>query len=174
MIETNSLFFWFCFIGFFRDIPINFHYISIVPSVNTTHYLQEAASLKLLSGSTILLGQHQQLFHLSLPAKWSADMLILTAEFRSYHWKPTPQTLTGLFRIIKALGMESLPLQKWAYFSFPLSNVFNTGPTWASYIFPFPFSSFALHHCCHAVQKQWCKHSSQVSSMRFLQLDFEA
>lgn len=69
-------------------------------------------------------------------------MLILIAEFRSYHLKPTPQALTGLFRIIKAFGMEGLPLQEWAYFSFPFSNVFNTGSTWASNIFLFPFSSF--------------------------------
>lgn len=79
-------------------------------------------------------------------------MLILIAGFRSYHLEPTPQALTGLFRIIKALGMEGLPLQEWAYFTFPFDNVFNTGSIWVCYMFLFPFSSFTLHKCCHTAQ----------------------
>jgi len=52
------------------------------------------------------------MFHLSLPAKLEDDVLILVAEFRSYHLEPTPKALTDLFRIIKTLCMEGLPLQE--------------------------------------------------------------
>ena len=65
------------------------------------------------------------MFHLSLPAKLEDDVLILVAEFRSYHLEPTPKALTDLFRIIKTLCMEGLPLQEWVYFIFPFNNVIN-------------------------------------------------
>lgn len=52
------------------------------------------------------------MFPLSLPVKLRADMLVLIAEFRSHHLEPTPKALTGLFRIIKTLCMEGLPLQE--------------------------------------------------------------